>query len=150
MLAHNDNIEHFTPMRATEHVAEGRTIITEHPIMPSLLFVKCSTEYIAQLSARTNANVRAYCSPGTSTPQPIPDHEMDLFRFVTRTASRELELLDSNIELGDRVRITGGVFRGVEGYIRRIHGTKRLVVAIEGVTVVATTFIPKEYIEKIV
>lgn len=148
-MASSDNIEYFTPMRTTERVVDGRTVLAEHPIMPSLLFVRCTPNYISQLVLRTHDNVRAYCTPGTSHPQSIPDDQMELFRFVTRTASREIELVDNNIELGDRVRITGGVFRGVEGYIHRIHGTKRLVVAIEGVTVVATTFIPKQYIEKI-
>ena len=134
-IALRDNIEHFTPMRTTERVVDGRTVVSMRPIMPSLLFVRCTI---------------AYCTPGTSKPQPIPDSEMELFRFVTRTASREIELLPNDVELGDRVRITGGIFSGVEGYIHRIHGTKRLVVAIEGISVVATTYIPKQYIQKIV
>lgn len=149
-IAQRDNIEHFTPMRTTERVVDGRTVVSMRPIMPSLLFVRCTTEYISLLATRTNSNVIAYCTPGTSKPQPIPDSEMELFRFVTRTASREIELLPNDVELGDRVRITGGIFSGVEGYIHRIHGTKRLVVAIEGISVVATTYIPKQYIQKIV
>jgi len=41
------------------------------------------------------------------------------------------------------------VFRGAEGYIARIRNAKRLIVAIEGVAAVATSYIPKDFMEKI-
>ena len=50
---------------------------------------------------------------------------------------------------GDKVRVTGGLFEGAEGYIKRIKGNHRLVVAIEGITAVATSYIPTCYLERI-
>ena len=44
--------------------------------------------------------------------------------------------------IGDRVRVTGGVFKGAEGYIKRIKGRRRLIVSITGICAVATSFIP--------
>ena len=72
-----------------------------------------------------------------------------MFIFVTTVGSRNLEAVDPALAKGDRVRITGGVFRGAEGYIARIRNAKRLIVAIEGVAAVATSYIPKDFIEKI-
>jgi transcription antitermination factor NusG len=80
----------------------------------------------------------------------IADEEMSIFMFVTRTAAREAEPIDdSNLKPSDRVRIVGGIFAGMEGYITRVHGTKRFVVRIEGIAAIATTFIPKEYIQRV-
>lgn len=45
------------------------------------------------------------------------------------------------MQKGDRVRITGGVFEGVEGIFVRVKGDRRVVVSIQGVMAVATTFI---------
>jgi transcription antitermination factor NusG len=49
---------------------------------------------------------------------------------------------------GDKVRVTGGPFKGAEGYIKRIRGNRRLVVALEGIIAVATTYIPGRFLEK--
>jgi len=49
----------------------------------------------------------------------------------------------------DRVRVIDGEFKGAEGYIKRIKGNRRLVVAIEGVVAVATAYIPSCYLEKV-
>ena len=47
------------------------------------------------------------------------------------------------------MRVTGGIFKGAEGYIKRIRGDKRLIVCIEGIIAVATSYIPSVYLEKI-
>ena len=55
----------------------------------------------------------------------------------------------AELRRGDRVRVTEGVFKGAEGYIRRVKGNRRLIVSIEGVVAVATTYIPGCFLEKI-
>ena len=42
-----------------------------------------------------------------------------------------------------------GKFKGAEGYICRIKKNSRLVVAIQGVCAVATSYIPQSFIQKI-
>ena len=106
-------------------------------------------DYIHRLRSLTEDNIYPDCDPLSNKPKSIPNEEMELFRFIARTAAREVELIDYEPQMGDRVRITGGVFEGAEGYIRRVHGTKRFVVCIEGVAAIATTYIPRQYIEKL-
>ena len=50
---------------------------------------------------------------------------------------------------GDRVRIVGGVFSGVEGIFIRIKGDRRVVVSIEGIMAVATAFVHPSLIEPV-
>ena len=58
---------------------------------------------------------------------------------------KNLEAIDISLAKGDRIRVTNGMFKGAEGYITRVHNAKRLIVAIEGIAAVATTYIPKDY-----
>ena len=94
-------------------------------------------------------NLWVYCLPGTNIPATIPDQEMEVFIFVTTKGCQSLESIDQKIVKGDRVKITGGILQGAEGYITRVHGTKRFVVVINGVAAIATGYIPKQFIEKI-
>lgn len=69
---------------------------------------------------------------------------MELFMQITSADTSDLEYFsDEAIDYrsGDKVRVTGGPFKGVEGYIKRIRGNRRLVVALEGIIAVATTYI---------
>lgn len=93
-----------------------------------------------------------YFDRETKKPAIISDPEMDAFMLVTSTDDPGLEYLSDAPEefrRGDRVRVTEGVFKGAEGYIRRIKGNRRLIVSIEGVVAVATTYIPGSFLEKI-
>ena len=93
-----------------------------------------------------------YFERETKKPAVIPDPEMEAFMLVTSTDDPGLEYLPeapAELRRGDRVRVTEGVFKGAEGYIRRVKGNRRLIVSIEGVVAVATTYIPGCFLEKI-
>ena len=147
-IAERDGIECYTPIREVEEVRDGVLHIHEKQIMPSLLFMRTTPEYITRLRRLTEENIYPYCEPGSSKPHIIPDAEMDIFRYIARTAAREIELVEDTPNKGDKVRITDGIFAGATGYIRRVHGTKRFVVRIEGIAAIATTYIPRQYIER--
>ena len=72
-----------------------------------------------------------------------------MFILVTSVTDNLLRLDNPTPEFlqGDRVRVTGGLFQGAEGVIKRIKGDRRLVVSIDGVTAVATSYIRPEYLE---
>lgn len=146
-MAEADGVEWYTPLREVEEVVDGKVTTHRTPLMPSLLFLRCSTAYIEHLRRATGDNLIPYCYAHSTTPEPIEDSTMEVFRFVTRTAARTLELVEERGVNDRRVRITGGLFAGSVGYLRRVHGTKRFVVRIEGVAAIATTYIPRQYIE---
>jgi transcription antitermination factor NusG len=54
-----------------------------------------------------------------------------------------------NLKGGEKVRVIKGEFAGVEGELYRIKGHKRVVVRLGDDVAVATTYIPKECLEKI-
>lgn len=122
--------------------------VETQPVIPSLMFIRTTETTMKQLRQHPY-NLWVYCLPGTNIPAIIPDREMEVFIFVTTKGCQSLESIDQKIVKGDRVKITGGILQGAEGYITRVHGTKRFVVMIHGVAAIATGYIPKQFIEKI-
>ena len=93
-----------------------------------------------------------HCDDGRRRPYAIPDREMNVFMLVASSGETGLEYfgdVDRKFEEGQRVRVTDGPFRGAEGSIQRIHGDRRLLVSIRGICAVATTYIPKAFLEEI-
>lgn len=144
-----EGIKTFIPMKVTKTEGDNGFTYTESPVIPSLIFVNCSNEYLKKLRKNPDNKINVYCSPGTTNPAIIPDRDMEIFMFVTTKGCEQLESLDEKFIKGDKVRIIGGTFKGAEGYITRVHGTKRFIVKINGVAVIATTYVPKCFIEKI-
>ena len=62
---------------------------------------------------------------------------------------RIIYLSNTEIDLskGKRVRITDGIFAGLEGVFMRVKGSKRVVVSLPDLFSVATACIPTEHIQ---
>lgn len=113
-------------------------------VIKSLLFLHCDEEEVQRFVADRWQRVWLYREAESRRPAAIPDHEMEVFRFVVTAGRDGLQLLgDDRPEYheGDRVVVTGGPFKGAEGHIKRIKRDRRLVVTIRGVVAVATTYI---------
>ena len=145
-----DGLQSYVPMRTVEKFSNGNTSYINEPVIPSLIFIRADQGHIENIRKDPASYAGVYCYPGTSTPAVIPDREMEMFIFVTTVGNQNLEAIDISLAKGDRIRVTNGMFKGAEGYITRVHNAKRLIVAIEGIAAVATTYIPKDYVEKIV
>lgn len=147
----NDNIQYYIPMHVAETTKEGLPTYTERPLIPSLIFIRCAVSYFSTLKSTFGDKFQVYSHIETKHPQPIPEHEMNAFMLVTSAKDKGLELLDPSFDyrIGDRVRVIDGMFKGAEGYVRRIKGRKRLIVAIEGVAVVVTSYIPQAFLERL-
>jgi ribosomal protein L24 len=78
---------------------------------------------------------------------------MESFRLLTQKGSEGLAFYSDgelvHYRSGDKVRVTEGPLKGAEGYIKRIKKDKRLLVCIEGVIAVATSYIPAKMLEPI-
>lgn len=88
----------------------------------------------------------------TDSPLCVPDNQMDSFIAVAGHPEEQVIYLAAeakSLKKGDLVRVTGGLFRGAEGYFIRLKGDRRVVVNIPGVAAVATTFVHPSLIEKI-
>lgn len=149
-----DGIRTYIPIVEREIKLSNRIIRRREPAVSSLMFVYESAQYLQQLQRRLQSVIpfMLYYDREAKQPAPISDHEMNIFMLVTSSAQQGLEYFDENavnFKQGTHVRVTGGAFEGAEGYIHRIKGNRRLIVRVEGVVAVATTYIPSCFLEKI-
>lgn len=145
------DIESYIPMKSVEQVVAGHKVRRRKPAISSLMFMRCSEAEASDLQKTLMGEVMVYRNRGERQLAAIPDNEMQMFIRVTSIDELGMEYLGESGEewtTGDRVRVTGGIFQGAEGYIKRIKGNHRLVVAIEGIIAVATSYIPTCFLEK--
>ena len=149
-MCEQNGVESYQPVRLAEHISDNGIEYREELLIPNLLFVKTTADRLAEIKSLSKNRGMAYCYPGTNVPAPIDDAAMEMFMLVVKKGAQQLEKVDFPIDKGDRVRVTDGIFKGAEGYIRRVHGSRRFVVAIEGVVAVAVTHIPRQFLERVV
>ena len=146
------SVECYYPVKLVVHEHDGEQAVVKEPAISSLIFFRSSALRAEEIQKCFDGRVILYRYRSTKHPAIIPDQEMNAFKLITSGGHPDLEYLDAgavNFKKGQHVRVTGGPFEGAEGYIQRIQGNKRLVVAIEGVVAVATTYIPSCLLQKL-
>ena len=130
----------------------GEKTIVKVPAVSSLVFFRSTATKAEEIQKCFDGHVILYRYRSSGNPAVISDEEMNIFKLITSDGNPDLEYMDAGAILfkkGQHVRVTGGLFEGAEGYIQRIRGNKRLVVAIEGIVAVATSYIPSCFLQKI-
>lgn len=147
-----EGIENFIPMRY-EYVIKGeRRVRKLVPVVHNLVFVRTCRDFIDRLKAETSLPIRYIMNKETNSPIIIPERQMRNFIAVAGTNEEQLVYLEPAVvalRKGQRVRVTGGIFEGVEGEFIRVKNDRRVMVSIQGVMAVATTFIHPSFIEPI-
>lgn len=153
-LLTEDEIESYIPCETVlvEHGGVKKKV--RKPVISSLLFFRSTEKQALALQQRLTNRAILYTRKVDMKKQPlaIPEHEMNLFMLVSSSGEKGVEYFgDDRMEFhtGERVRVTDGSFKGAEGYIHRIKGNRRLIVSIQGVCAVATSYIPQCFLIKI-
>lgn len=147
-------IECFIPMHYEYRMLGERKVRKLMPAVHNLVFVCTTRRGLTDIHDEPSipVPVRYILDRDTRRPIVIPDSQMRNFIAVAGNYEETLlyfEPSELNLPKGTRVRITGGVFEGVEGEFVRIRHDRRVVVAIEGIMAVATTFIHPSLVEPI-
>lgn len=148
------HIENFIPMRYEYVTKMGKRIRKLVPAIHNLVFIRSTRKQLDEIKEQNPAlPLRYIMDRETNRPIIVPTVQMRNFIAVAGTYDQQVIYLppvESSMQKGDRVRITGGVFEGVEGVFLRIKGDRRVVVSIQGLMAVATTFIHPSLIEPII
>ena len=151
-------IENFLPM--TYKLVDADTENPHRELVPAInnfIFIHSSKDLISSLKS-TNAVLQPlrYMMDRTAqqphTIMTVPDAQMQNFmRVASRTDDSVMFLNDETVvgKVGKHVLITGGVFDGVTGVIRRVKHCKRVVVELEGIATVAIAFVPSVLLKEI-
>ncbi len=124
------------------------------PVIPNLIFIRCTAEVLQCDGFRKDVygKLMFYCEPGTREPSSIDDRQMRIFIAVNSVKDSDLlriEVSDPEFFKGQKVRVIGGLYKGIEGIIKRIKGDRRLLVQISGICAVATSYIHPALLEPV-
>ena len=144
-------VESYIPMQTIEKYDSEGLHYEEKPLVNSLLFVRCKESLLISFKKDYPRDFMFYRATDSNKPGAIDDEEMRVFMLVTSAdRGRNLHYFgknDSVVKTGQRVRVIDGIYKGAEGYIKRIKKDRKLIVSVSGVAVVAVSYIPKEYLE---
>lgn len=146
-----EGMKTYVPVQVVEEYKNGRLRYEEKQLIPSLLFLRCDGEWLEEFKSQHKELFLYYTGPRSRHPGAIPDEEMHSFILVTSAnGGRGVSVFSTgDYRTGDRVRVTGGIYKGAEGYIKRIKKDRKLIVSVTGVAVVAVSHIDPAFLEKI-
>ncbi|MDR0976145.1 MAG: UpxY family transcription antiterminator [Prevotellaceae bacterium] len=147
-------IENFIPMHYVDVVKNEQRTRKLVPAVHNLVFVRASREQLDVLKREKECTLpmRYIMNRETRQPVVIPERQMQSFIAVAGNTEQQaiyLDMADVHLRKGDRVRVVGGIFAGIEGTFMRIKNDRRVVVILEGVMAVATVPIHPSLIEKL-
>ena len=162
------HIDCYAPMRHKQITKHGKKHIITEPLIPSFIFVHTSQEEVDAMLHDKNVNsiesrpLLSYYYDHTSYRQDNPEHNPPLViqdeamdNFIRLTSVKNphvIPVTSQNIQhkLGDHVIVTAGTFEGIQGRVARIAGQQRVIVELFSGCLVATAYIPKESMRKVI
>ena len=130
------------------------------PLLPNLFFVYATRETVNSIIKKKGEEtsvLKFYLDKtkplednGKHPPLTIPFTSMTNFIKATSTDSEHVRIVSAeqcHYKSGDIVKVIGGEFKGVTGRVARIAGQQRVVVEISGLCLVATAYIPTDFIK---
>ena len=162
------NIECYAPIHYNQIFKHCNKHIITEPLIPSFIFVHTSQEEVDAMLHDKNVNsieshpLLSYYydhtsyrqdNPERNPPLVIRDEAMDNFIKLTSVNNPHIiPVTSQNIQykLGDHVIVTEGDFEGIQGRVARIAGQQRVIVELFSGCLVATAYIPKEAMRKII
>lgn len=145
-------ITNFVPMQYRREERNGVMVKRLVPSIHNLIFIHITPSEMKEYKTTTALPIRYIMNRSTHEPITVPAREMENFIKVAGTYDEKLIFLTPDLgdfSQGERVRIIGGMFAGAEGVFVRVKGDRRVVVNVEGLVAVATTFVHPSMIEKI-
>lgn len=150
----------YIAKRYVEKFYHGRRRRTLEALIPNLLFVYTTEEkayhyirHTPELSFLTfYYNHFSLDAEQKNPPLTIACKEMENFIRATCNRSEHLRFVSPSqchYKSGERVRVTDGVFQGVEGRVARVCGQQRVIVTLQDVGLISTAYIPTAFIEKL-
>ena len=155
------DIQSYIPMHYAIKKEIGKKKRILQPLLPNLLFVYATREAVNSIIKNKGAEtsiLKFYLDKtkpleenGKHPPLTIPFAAMTNFIKATSTNNDHVRIVSSeqcHYKSGDIVKVIAGEFEGVTGKVARIAGQQRVVVEISGLCLVATAYIPTDFIIK--
>lgn len=138
-------VENFIPTRRRK-ASRGR--MAEEPLLTCLVFLKATRSQALDLIHWQGVKADYLFDCATHQMMVVPEKQMADFQRVFEASLEEGGLVDVPLEVGEKVRVTQGVLRGVEGYVVELQGKTYVVVSLLN-CIFARARVPRAWLEKI-
>jgi transcription antitermination factor NusG len=120
----------FLPLLSALHQWSDRRRRIDTPLFPGYVFVRVGSQQGTRVPIlQTMGVLRFVGSRGIGVP--IPDEQIESVRKVLKQGTTVIPY--PYLTLGQKVRIRGGCFDGIEGYLAGANGDRSLVISVEGI-----------------
>jgi len=156
----NAGVQSYMPMHYVVKKEIGKKKRILQPLLPNLLFIYATREAVISIIKKKedeSSVLKFYLDKtkplegnGKHPPLIIPFAAMTNFIKATSTDSEHVRIVSAeqcHYKSGDIVKVIGGEFEGVIGKVARVAGQQRVVVEISGLCLVATAYIPTDFIK---
>ena len=155
------HVEAFYPTIKTVKEVNGKQQTIEESRFPNMFFARGTEEEIKSF-VYDNVNLpylrfyyRHIRKGNTIVNEPVivPDYQMEVLKIICASGAQDVLVVPDTVQKfqkGQSVRVTDGVFVGLEGKVARYHGQQRVAVIIDGLLTMASAYIPSAFLEKIV
>lgn len=123
-------------------------------VIPHVLFIRTTHDKALNLEAQGRHNEPGaipfwiYRYPNSQEIQEIPETSVDLLKLLTAEDTTRCQIYNpKEFKPNERVRITGGIYEGYEGYVQRVRKNKHVVVKIEGICMIILPFIHPDLLQ---
>ena len=138
-------VEHFIPTRRRKASRGHGTV--EQPLINSLVFLRTTREEALDLIHFKGVQANYLFDCATHALMVVPDKQMEDFQRVLEVSVDEGGLVDVPLEVGEWVRVTRGILKGVEGRVLELNGKFYVVVGIMD-CLFAKARVPRAWLEK--
>lgn len=139
-------VEHFVPTRSRKATRGCKMV--EEPLLSCLVFLKATRDDALDLIHSLGVKADFLLDCATHRMMVVREKEMEDFRRVFDLSTESGGLMDEPVAVGDKVRVTKGALRGVEGYVLELHGETYVVVSLLS-CLYARARVPRAWLEKI-
>ena len=159
-IVSTSDVQSYMPMHYVIKKEIGKKKRMLQPLLPNLFFVYATRETVNSIIKKKGEEtsvLKFYLDKtkplednGKHPPLTIPFTSMTNFIKATSTESEHVRIVSAeqcHYKSGDIVKVIDGEFKGVTGRVARIAGQQRVVVEISGLCLVATAYIPTEFIK---
>ncbi|MCH5310830.1 MAG: UpxY family transcription antiterminator [Prevotella sp.] len=148
----------YIAKRYTYKAVNGKPKKVLEALIPNIIFAytteKKADEYVKNTPALPYLTYYYnHCEQDSAQKNPpltISCKEMENFILATCNNSEHLKFVDESqchYKGGEIVRVTDGIFKGVEGKVARVSGQQRVIVALSNVGLVSTAYVPTAFLE---
>ena len=119
-------VENYVPTQTEIHQWSDRKKKVERIVIPMIVFIH--TDEMTERRLRMQTFIRKILSyPGQWKAAVIPDNQIQRLKFMLKHAESQVELMESNLQVGETVRVARGPLQGLEGEICQVQSGKSMI-----------------------